>query len=176
MLRTSINSIPWLKEIMNCDSFHSKSKLKRKENKKFFRDLKKINSKKLDQTIHSLHNNKFECTDCLKCANCCKTTGPLFTDKDISRISKFLKIKPSLFTDKFLRVDEDHDYVLKTLPCSFLLEDNRCSIYDVRPKACREFPHTDRIKQKQLLSLTQKNTEVCPAVFNIIENLKKELK
>ena len=161
---------------MNFDSFHSKSKLKRKENKKFFRDLKKINSKKLDQTIHSLHNNEFECIDCLKCANCCKTTGPLFTDKDISRISKFLKIKPSLFTDKFLRVDEDHDYVLKTLPCSFLLEDNRCSIYDVRPKACREFPHTDRIKQKQLLSLTQKNTEVCPAVFNIIENLKKELK
>ena len=161
---------------MNFDSFYSKSKLKRKENKKFFRDLKKINSKKLDITIHSLHNNEFECTDCLKCANCCKTTGPLFTDKDISRISKFLKIKPSLFTDKFLRVDEDHDYVLKTLPCSFLLEDNRCSIYDVRPKACREFPHTDRIKQKQLLSLTQKNTEVCPAVFNIIENLKKELK
>ena len=77
---------------------------------------------------------------------------------------------------EFLRVDEDQDYVLKKLPCSFLMQDNRCSIYDVRPKACREFPHTDRIKQKQLLNLTQKNTEVCPAVFNIIENLKKELK
>jgi len=161
---------------MNLESFHSNSKLKRKENKKFFRDLKRINSKKLDHTIHSLHQNEFECTDCLKCANCCTTTGPLFTDKDISRISRFLKIKPSLFTDKFLRVDEDQDYVLKKLPCSFLMQDNRCSIYDVRPKACREFPHTDRIKQKQLLSLTQKNTEVCPAVFNIIENLKKELK
>jgi Fe-S-cluster containining protein len=161
---------------MNLDSFHSNSKLKRKENKKFFRDLKRINSKKLDQTIHSLHQNEFECIDCLKCANCCTTTGPLFTDKDISRISRFLKIKPSLFTDKFLRVDEDQDYVLKKLPCFFLMQDNRCSIYDVRPKACREFPHTDRIKQKQLLSLTQKNTEVCPAVFNIIENLKKELK
>ena len=161
---------------MNLDSFHSNSKLKRKENKKFFRDLKRINSKKLDSAIHSLHQNEFECTDCLKCANCCTNTGPLFTDKDISRISRFLKIKPSLFTDKFLRVDEDQDYVLKKLPCFFLMQDNRCSIYDVRPKACREFPHTDRIKQKQLLSLTQKNTEVCPAVFNIIENLKQELK
>ena len=161
---------------MNLDSFRSNSKLKRKENKKFFRYLRRINSKKLDKSIHSLHQNEFECTDCLKCANCCTTTGPLFTDKDILRISRFLKIKPSLFTDKFLRVDEDQDYVLKKLPCSFLKQDNRCSIYDVRPKACREFPHTDRIKQKQLLSLTQKNTEVCPAVFNIIENLKKELK
>jgi len=161
---------------MNLESFHSNSKLKRKENKKFFRDLKRINSKKLDHIIYSLHQNEFECTDCLKCANCCTNTGPLFTDKDISRISRFLKIKPSLFTDKFLRLDEDQDYVLKKLPCFFLMQDNRCSIYDVRPKACREFPHTDRIKQKQLLSLTQKNTEVCPAVFNIIENLKKELK
>ena len=161
---------------MNLDSFHSNSELKRKENKKFFRDLKRINSKKLDQTIHSLHQNEFECTDCLKCANCCTTTGPLFTDKDISRISRFLKIKPSLFTDKFLRVDEDQDYVLKKLPCSFLMQDNRCSIYDVRPKACREFPHTDRIKQNQLLNLTEKNIEVCPAVFSIIEKIKLTLK
>ena len=45
---------------MNLESFHSNSKLKRKENKKFFRDLKRINSKKLDQIIHSLNQNEFE--------------------------------------------------------------------------------------------------------------------
>ena len=56
--------------------------------------------------------------------------------------------------------------------CAFLEEDNRCSIYDVRPKACREFPHTDRIKQYQILDLTQKNVAVCPAVYEIIEKLK----
>jgi len=75
-----------------------------------------------------------------------------------------------------LRIDEDRDYVLKSVPCTFLGEDNYCSIYDVRPKACREFPHTDRIKQHQLLKLTEKNMEVCPAVFSIIEKLKLNLK
>jgi len=112
----------------------------------------------------------------MKCANCCKTTGPLFTDKDISRISKHLRIKPSKFTEKYLRIDEDRDYVLKTVPCAFLGEDNYCTIYNVRPKACREYPHTDRIKQHQLLELTEKNVEICPAVFSIIEKLKLNLK
>ena len=151
------------------------TKLKSKENQQFFKHLKKIKPKVLDKLIHPLHEEVFACTDCLECANCCTTTGPLFTDKDISRIAKYLKIKPSKFTEKYLRIDEDRDYVLQTLPCVFLGEDNYCSIYDVRPKACREFPHTDRIKQHQLLKLTQKNIEVCPAVFSIIENLKKIL-
>ena len=50
------------------------------------------------------------------------------------------KIKPSDFTDKYLKIDEDFDYILKKVPCEFLLKDNSCSIYDFRPKACREYP------------------------------------
>ena len=151
------------------------SKLKSEENQQFFKRLKKIKPKVLDKLIHPLHEEVFECTDCLKCANCCTTTGPLFTDKDISRIAKHLRIKPFEFTQQYLRIDEDRDYVLKSVPCTFLGEDNYCSIYEVRPKACREYPHTDRKKQNQLLNLTEKNIEVCPAVFNIVEKLKKEL-
>jgi Fe-S-cluster containining protein len=150
--------------------------LKRKENQQFFKSLKKLKPKVLDKLIHPIHEEVFACTDCLKCANCCTTTGPLFSDKDINRISKHLRIKPSEFTEKYLRIDEDRDYVLQSVPCTFLGEDNYCSIYDVRPKACREFPHTDRIKQSQLLKLTEKNIEVCPAVFEIVEKLKTELK
>ena len=151
------------------------SKLKSEENQQFFKRLKKIKPKVLDKLIHPLHEEVFECTNCLKCANCCTTTGPLFTDKDISRIAKHFRIKPFKFTQQYLRIDEDRDYVLKSVPCTFLGEDNYCSIYEVRPKACREYPHTDRKKQNQLLNLTEKNIEVCPAVFNIVEKLKKEL-
>jgi len=146
---------------------------KKKENKKFFQQLKREKPKVLDQKIHQLHDEVFAYTDCLECANCCTTTGPMFTDKDISRIAKYLRIKPSEFTEKYLRIDEDNDYVLQSVPCTFLGDDNRCSIYDVRPKACREFPHTDRVKQHQILNLTQKNVAVCPAVFEIVEKLKK---
>ena len=148
---------------------------KRKENSVFFKLLAKEKAKVLDKLIHPIHDDVFEHTNCLKCANCCKTTGPLFTDKDIQRISKYLKIKPSEFVDRYLRVDEDNDYVLQSVPCFFLGEDNYCSIYEVRPKACREYPHTDRIKQYQLLKLTEKNLDICPAVFEIVEKIKTKL-
>ena len=145
---------------------------KAKENKKFFQKLKHVKSKVLDEKIHQLHEEVFACTNCLECANCCTTTGPLFTDKDISRISKHLKIKPSEFTEKYLKVDEEKDFVLQQLPCTFLEDDNRCSIYQVRPKACLEYPHTNRRKQYQILKLTQKNLAICPAVYKIVEKLK----
>ena len=158
---------------MDLEKHRALVRQKAKENKKFFQQLKRVKPKVLDQKMRQLHEEVFACTDCLECANCCSTTGPLFTDKDIGRIAKYLRIKPSEFTEKYLRIDEDKDYVLQQVPCAFLGEDNRCSIYDVRPKACREFPHTDRVKQHQILNLTQKNVAVCPAVFEIVEKLKK---
>jgi Fe-S-cluster containining protein len=74
----------------------------------------------------------------------------------------------------YLRIDEDNDYVFKTMPCPFLGADNYCSIYEDRPKACREYPHTDRKKFYQIHALTIKNAATCPAVFNLLERLKKE--
>ena len=65
---------------------------------------------------------------------------------------------------------------LNTLPCVFLGDDNYCSIYEVRPKACREFPHTNRKKFYQISNLTLKNVAICPAAYNIVEALKKNMK
>jgi Fe-S-cluster containining protein len=144
------------------------------ENKLILKKLKKLKPSAVDSLFHKAHDEVFSCTDCLECANCCKTTGPLFTQKDIERISKHLRLKPKYFIEKYLRVDEDNDHVLQTVPCTFLGADNYCSIYDVRPKACREYPHTDRVKQRQLLNLNLKNTEVCPAVQDMFELFKKE--
>lgn len=146
-----------------------------KSTKKFFSKLKRKPPRDLDLIMQELHENEFERTDCLQCANCCKTTGPLFTDKDVIRISKHFKMKPMQFIETYLRIDEENDHVLQSVPCTFLGEDNFCSIYDVRPKACREFPHTDRKKFHQISNLTLKNVAICPAAFNIVEEMKKRL-
>lgn len=146
-----------------------------KRNKGLAKRLKKMPGKEVDQLFEEAHEESFEEIDCLSCANCCKTTGPLFTNKDIDRISKSLKLKPTQFIEKYLRIDEDNDYVLKTVPCSFLGPDNYCSIYDVRPKACREYPHTDRSNQKQILNLAVKNLMVCPAVQRVFDKVHDEI-
>ncbi len=163
-LKAKIESLPKL------------AKDKHKESKDFFKKLKKKPPKQLDYIMQELHEAEFQRTDCLDCANCCKTTGPLFTNKDVERISKHFKMKPQPFIDQFLRIDEDNDYVLQSVPCTFLGADNYCSIYEVRPKACSEFPHTDRKKFQQIANLTMKNVEICPAAFNIVEEMKKRIK
>jgi Fe-S-cluster containining protein len=158
--------------MVNLDRFREQSKKKSAENRKFLQSLRKKDPRKTDDQFHALHEEVFQEIDCLECANCCKTTSPIFYQTDIERVAKSLRIKPGDFIEKYLRIDEDKDYVLKSSPCPFLDSDNYCSVYDDRPKACREYPHTDRKKMIQITELTHKNTLVCPAVLEIVERLK----
>ncbi len=136
--------------------------------KKIFRKMKQSKPNDLDQKFHKGHEAEFKKMDCLSCANCCKTTSPIFRDADIRRISKHLRVKEGKFISDYLRMDEEQDYVLKSSPCSFLEKDNSCSIYDVRPLACREYPHTDRKNMFQVLEITAENSLICPAVARIV--------
>lgn len=151
------------------------SKLNFRHNSLFFRKLKKKPPKKLDHLMTQLHDEEFSKINCLDCANCCKTTSPIFTNRDISRISKYLKMKQSKFVSKYLHLDSDNDFVLNSSPCIFLANDNICNIYDVRPKACREYPHTNRKDFHKIANLTMKNIEICPAAYKIVEKLKIRL-
>ncbi|AVM71812.1 YkgJ family cysteine cluster protein [Streptococcus mutans] len=155
--------------------YHQLALQKQKEHRKFLATLKKKAPKNLDKIVQEVHTEVFREIDCTKCANCCKILGPLFTESDISRIAKHFRMRLPVFEDMYLRVDEDNDKVFKSMPCPFLGEDNLCSIYDIRPKACREFPHTDRKKIYQINHLTIQNTLICPAVYLFVEKLQERL-
>jgi hypothetical protein len=149
------------------------ARLKENQNRKFFMRLRARVPKDLDETVRGFHEMAFRQINCLDCANCCKNLGPRIVDRDIERISKFLKLKKEMFKKTYLKIDEDGDFIFQNMPCPFLLPDNYCSIYEVRPKACQEYPHTDRRKFQQVFSLTLKNIYTCPAVYEIVEELKK---
>lgn len=128
---------------------------------------------KMDSIVHELHDQLSADIDCLSCANCCKSLGPAIYDKDIERIAKALRIKPSEVVNQYLRIDEDGDYVFKEMPCPFLMDDNYCVIYENRPKACREYPHTDRKKFSQIYKLTVTNASTCPIAYEVLKALVK---
>ncbi|MBX7127657.1 MAG: YkgJ family cysteine cluster protein [Cyclobacteriaceae bacterium] len=142
------------------------------DNRKYLQSLRRLDPRKVDDAFHEQHEAVFREIDCLNCANCCKTTSPIFYQTDIERLAKSLRMKPGEFIERYLRIDEDKDYVLKSSPCPFLGPDNYCSVYEARPRACREYPHTDRKKMVQIMDLTHKNTLVCPAVLEMVERLK----
>lgn len=160
---------------MDLERYRALAEQKQGEHRKFLASLKKKAPKNLDKIVQQVHTEVFNEIDCIKCANCCKTLGPLFTEADIQRISKHFRMKLSAFEEMYLKVDEDGDKIFKSMPCPFLGEDNLCSIYDVRPKACREFPHTDRKKIYQINHLTIKNTLTCPAAYLFVEKLKDRI-
>lgn len=147
----------------------------KKAHQKLITELKKLKPFDVDELFHTQHEEVFAETDCLQCANCCKTTPPLLLNEDINRISKALNIPVKKMMEEYVVRDEDGDLVFNQTPCPFLGSDNHCSIYDVRPNACREYPHTNRKKMHQILDLTVANAAICPAVAKILDNIEATL-
>ncbi len=158
--------------MLDIKELHRLSEARKLDWKKYYvKNKKKLGG--MDTIIHQIHNKISTKTDCLNCANCCRTLGPRLTDKDVERMAKALRIKSNDLIERYLRIDEDRDLVFKTMPCPFLGSDNYCAIYENRPKACREYPHTDRKKFVQIYTLTMKNAETCPIAFDVLEEIQK---
>jgi Fe-S-cluster containining protein len=147
----------------------------KKAYQKITQQLKKLKPYDVDELFHTQHEQVFAEIDCLQCANCCKTTPALVTNEDINRIAKHLQLSSKEFITKYVIKDDDGDTILHKTPCTFLGNDNKCAIYNVRPFACKDYPHTNRKKMNQILDLTVKNTEICPAVVRILENIEDTL-
>lgn len=141
------------------------------KNKEWVGKVKRKPPADLDRQFSDAHEEVFRETDCLTCAHCCKTTSPIVTARDVDRLSKGLRIRPSAVIDQYLNPDAD-TWVMKRAPCPFLGEDHYCSVYDYRPAACRDYPHTDRRRMVQIMDLSLNNTFVCPAVARIFRLLR----
>lgn len=161
---------------MDLGNFKKQSNTEYYNHKKLLTKLKQAKPKILDLKFSDAHEEKFKEIDCLKCANCCKTTSPIFIQTDIDRLSKVFGMKNSEFVKQYLHRDEDGDYVLNSSPCPFLNDDNTCLVYEERPKACKEYPHTNRKNMHGILNLTLQNTLICPAVFEIFQDFEKDFR
>lgn len=133
--------------------------------------LKRMDSRLLDEVVHDLHEQAFANYDCLVCANCCRTISPAMSSSDVDDIAKKLRIKAAEVVTRHMHMDDDGDYVFNSAPCPYIDKDNLCRVYSHRPKACREYPHTDRRRFTQILDLSLKNSAVCPVVYAILMKL-----
>lgn len=153
-------------------NWEKKSAEHQKEYKRLLqRAEKKQDKNKVLGLLPELHEEAFSKVDCLQCANCCKHYSPRFKGPDIKRIARYLRMKESELIDTYLQLDGDGDYVVKTLPCPFLGQDNYCSIYEVRPSDCERFPYTDEDVLIKRPVITQKNSTFCPIVYYVLEKL-----
>ena len=161
---------------VNLRSFKQKVRYHKKGLRSFLTSLEKNTPRGLDKLAVTLEKDVWLNVDCLTCANCCKTMSPTFTRADINRISKHFNLTPLAFKKKWLRKDRTGDMLNKTEPCQFLnLEDNKCSIYDIRPLDCSGFPHLPKKRMVDYLHVHKQNIEYCPATYRLVEKMQESM-
>lgn len=158
-------------ELYNDGSLINWERKSAERQKVFKRFLERTEKKPVLLKLPELHKEAFEKIDCLQCANCCRNYSPRFKTPDIKRIAKHLRMKESIFIATYLRLDEDGDYVARSIPCPFLGSDNYCSIYDNRPSDCIRFPYTDEDVLLKRKHITLKNSSFCPIVYYVLDKL-----
>jgi uncharacterized protein len=162
--------------LLSLRKMKNKMLLNRSSFRRFLTKLEKDPPRRLDNLAVETDKLVWAETDCLACANCCKTMTPTFTDKDVKRISAHLNMTEEAFRKKWLKKDRSGDWVNVKQPCQFLnLKDNKCSIYEVRPTDCSGFPHHTRKHMTDYIHVFKQNIEYCPATFRLIERMKEKL-
>jgi len=139
--------------------------------RRFLSRIEKNPPRHLASITATLETEVWKETDCLACANCCKTMTPTFNKADIKRISAHFNETEEAFIKKWLKKDRIGDYINTRQPCQFLnLKDNKCSIYEVRPADCAGFPHLPK-RMKDYMHVHKQNIEYCPATYRLVEKM-----
>ena len=159
---------------VNLRSFKQRVRHQKKRFRSFLTRLENNPPPKLDKLAEKADREVWEETDCLSCANCCKTMSPTFNTKDIRRISAHFDMSPKQFKEKWLFFDKkDKDWMNRKQPCQFLdLTTNMCSIYAIRPDDCAGFPHLTKKKMTDYMHVHKQNIAYCPATFKMVEKMK----
>src|SRR5687767_9225879 len=163
---------------VNLRVFRKKSSLTKRAFRSFLTRTENNPPPKLQRIVESIDKEVWTETNCLSCANCCKTMSPTYKFKDISRISAHLNMTVKAFKEKWLYFDKkENDWMNKSRPCQFLdRKTNMCSIYEVRPKDCAGFPHLPKKPMTDYMHIHRQNIEYCPATQSMVEKLMFMLK
>lgn len=148
---------------------------KRTENLEFRRYLQKHHQS--DSVFRIISERVEPEIDCKKCANCCRHTTVTVSVKEIAEIAGYLRIEPEQVTQLYT-TSEDGETILKNEPdgCVFL-HGNECTIYEARPRACRDFPHVLAGVHSvgSRMSSVCRSASICPILYNALEIYKKAI-
>jgi hypothetical protein len=150
---------------------------KRPENERFRRFIKDHSHS--DRTLRHIAEEIEAQIDCTQCANCCKSATVTFSDRDVERLARYLRITPAKFLADHTVESPDEGRILKRTEagCVFL-EGNLCGVYEARPDTCQRFPHLVRGAGSLASRMWQfiDRACYCPIVFNSLEAFKDALK
>lgn len=145
------------------------------ENKRFRLHLKRHSF--VERRLKRIAQDVQDQIDCLACANCCRVATAKLTDRDVEKLSRFLRISRERFSKDYAEVTEEEGLILKRTEagCIFL-NGNECMVYEARPHTCEDFPHLVRGAGSFLSRMWEMpdRATYCPIVYNALEAFKEE--
>jgi Fe-S-cluster containining protein len=110
--------------------------------------------------------------DCTQCGHCCRVMMPSLQPGDVDRLARRLGEDRQEFEDRYVISDEFGEKALADVPCPFH-DGMKCTVYEDRPRDCRDYPHLHKKDFSTRLLSVLENGEICPIVFNVLEQLKE---
>ena len=121
----------------------------------------KTRSPKVNSILFQKAMDLFECT---QCGTCCRGEGGIYLSREeINRISIFLNFSQQRFLEKFCLKKNGKTYIHTREDgyCHFS-QKGRCSIHEVKPSPCRQWPFFPPMLIDQINWETARNS--CPAL------------
>jgi Fe-S-cluster containining protein len=130
-----------------------------------------------DKPFQILASEVQQRVDCTACANCCRYSVVSVNQSDIESIAEHIGTTSEAVT-RLYTVPDPEAPALPILRNSgdgcIFLDGNLCTIYEARPKTCRDFPHV--AVGKHSLGSRQSSlarwAPLCPIIFNALEGYK----
>lgn len=149
---------------------------KRAENERFRRHLKTY--RYVERRLRQIGEEVEAQIDCLACGNCCRVATARLLERDLERLARHFRMSVEKFKREYAELSEEEGWILHRNPekgCVFL-SGNECTVYDVRPAACIDFPHTVRGAGSIPSRMWQfiDRACYCPIVYNTLEAWKQE--
>ncbi|HBY58764.1 MAG TPA: YkgJ family cysteine cluster protein [Solibacterales bacterium] len=148
---------------------------KRGENQQFRRWLKSHTF--VERRFRKLAQEIEEQTDCTVCANCCRVATVRLKERDVEKLAKYFRISVDRFLNDYTQPSDEEGRILnRTAEGCVFLEGTACTVYDVRPNTCEDFPHLVRGAGSLLSRMWEMpdRATYCPIVYNTLESWKVE--
>lgn len=140
----------------------------------FFKDLRSIPSRELDQMVMPLAEGVSSQINCRACANCCTLLDAGLSNEEIATMAGLQGREVQEFISSETATEPGTDIVfLSKKPCIFL-KGCDCSIYDHRPEGCKDFPGLGRTGIKFRLRRFIEHMELCPIIYNTFNILRQQ--
>lgn len=149
-----------MKLILNIETIQRLAREKEIENAKFRQFLLSQNSNNIDALVHKINDAISAQIDCVECGYCCQNMRPIASDEVLLNF-----VDPENL--------EKYKYAM-SFACKHL-DGKKCTIYKDRFEECKMFPYLYRNDFISRLAGVFRNYEFCPIVFNVVEQLKREL-